>query len=65
MYDYATRQEQINIKTELQEIKDEIIDMKNNNVTQLDSILQVLSVIALAVCFAIVVSIVRRTIWRR
>lgn len=58
MYDYATRQEQINIKTELQEIK-------NNTVTQLDSIQQVLSVIALAVCFAIVVSIVRRTIWRR
>lgn len=65
MYDYATRQEQLAIKTELQNIKSELQDIKNNNVTQLDSIQQVLSVIALAVCFAIVVSIIRRTIWRR
>lgn len=65
MYDYATRQEQINIKTELQTLNNKIDTLTNNNVTQLDSILQVLSVIALAVCFAIVVSIVRRTIWRR
>lgn len=65
MYDYATRQEQINIKTELQTLNNKIETLTSNNVTQLDSILQVLSVIALAVCFAIVVSIVRRTIWRR
>lgn len=65
MYDYATRQEQINIKTEIQTLNNKIDTLTNNNVTQLDSILQVLSVTALAVCFAIVVSIVRRTIWRR
>lgn len=65
MYDYATRQEQINIKTEIQQLENKIETLIQNNTTQLDSILQVLSVIALAICFAIVLSIVRRTVWRR
>lgn len=65
MYDYATKQEQINIKTEIQQLENKIEILTQNNATQLDSILQVLSVIALAVCFAIVLSIVRRTVWRR
>lgn len=65
MYDYATRQEQINIKTEIQSLNTKIDTLVQNNVTQLDSILQVLSVLALAVCFGLVVSIVRRVLWRR
>lgn len=65
MYDYATRQEQINIKNQLQTLTEKVDTLTQNNVTQLDSILQVLSVIALAICLSIVVDIVRRTIWRR
>ena len=35
MYDYATRQEQINIKTEIGNLKTELQEIKNNTVTQL------------------------------